>query len=364
MIPNSCSSPSMQQQQQGPPPPYGVQPMSGSGGKSKLQKAGVPEKFDKMQAGVKSEQDMFMLKNSGGGITTSGLQTTPSPQLMSYMEFEGQELTITKQLNTSYKGNIGDESGAPSNANSVILNILNTSSGGGQNNSQSLNDNLLLNDDNNMKIKSESMDAANLLGEHLNGNSDLSSELHLNQQNNPASSQQQQQQHRHHEQQQQQQHKKANLKHQNSNSQLQQGGGGAGNDLFSSSPSSSSAPPNPSQSPMGLVNGAPGPLTSMLQMTNSIPKASPYASTAKSPGLNHHAAFGGQPPQMSSSPSPMGMGGMPPQMMNKPGGPMMMPHEMMMQQQQQQQQQPPGLQSIQQPPPPAPTGKQGIYFNC
>ena len=104
MIPNSCSSPSIQQQ--GPPPPYGLQ-MPGSGGKSKLQKAGVPEKFDKMPGNNnnKHDQEMFMLKNSGGGITTSGLQTTPSPQLMSYMEFEGQELTITKQLNTSYKGN-------------------------------------------------------------------------------------------------------------------------------------------------------------------------------------------------------------------------------------------------------------------
>ena len=89
MVPNSCSSPSMQQQQQGPPPPYGVQ-MTASGGKSKLQKAGVPEKFDKLQGmkgpGSQQEQEMFMLKSGGGGgggITTSGLQTTPSPPLMS-----------------------------------------------------------------------------------------------------------------------------------------------------------------------------------------------------------------------------------------------------------------------------------------
>ena len=244
MGPNSCSSPSMQQQQQqGPPPPYGGVQMPGSGGKSKLQKAGVPEKFDKMQANKgpqqqcmpgsntpgSLEQDMFMLKNpSGGSITTSGLQTTPSPQLMSYMEFEGQELTITKQLNTSYKGNMGDEQNdskmsqfasnnnsnpGPNNSNSVILNILNTSNS--QNaNSSSLNDNLLLSDDSKQQlIKSESIESS-LLNDQLNGNSDLATELHLNQQQNPA----QHHQHRHHE----HSTSKKGLKHQNSNSQLQQ----------------------------------------------------------------------------------------------------------------------------------------------
>ena len=120
MGPNSCSSPSLQQQ--GPPPPYGQNQFPGKNiSSSKLQKAGLPEKFDKLQPGKQMgpqmgpnspasgqnqlENDMLMFNKNQAGITTSGLQTTPSPQLMNYIEFEGQELIITKQLNLSYKGN-------------------------------------------------------------------------------------------------------------------------------------------------------------------------------------------------------------------------------------------------------------------
>ncbi len=42
--------------------------------------------------------NIYVNKNQAG-LTTSGLQTTPSPQLMNYVDFEGQELIITKQLN-------------------------------------------------------------------------------------------------------------------------------------------------------------------------------------------------------------------------------------------------------------------------
>lgn len=119
MTPGACSSPSLQQQQQPPPPPYGMppgKPPTPSSGK--LQKAGIPEKYDKLnKSGSASphpgNHSNNMLDPSGagpgmmmggGGGCSSGLQTTPSPQLMNYIEFEGQELTITKQVNLSYKG--------------------------------------------------------------------------------------------------------------------------------------------------------------------------------------------------------------------------------------------------------------------
>ncbi len=158
MGPNSCSSPSLQQQQQGPPPPYGTSQFPKSNSNSKLQKAGLPEKFDKLQPGAGgkmgpnspasvqnqlNDNDMLMFNKNQAGLTTSGLQTTPSPQLMNYVDFEGQELIITKQLNMSYKGNpngnddlnnmndikniqYGGSMGQ--NSNSVILNCLNNNS--------------------------------------------------------------------------------------------------------------------------------------------------------------------------------------------------------------------------------------------
>lgn len=113
---SSCSSPSLQQQQQlGPPPPYGAPTEPGSASKSKLQKAGAPEKLEKMK-----QHDQSPLGMCGNGQNDemfgqkgmiSGLQTTPSPQLMNYVDgYDGQELIITKQLNMSYKS--GDMSSA------------------------------------------------------------------------------------------------------------------------------------------------------------------------------------------------------------------------------------------------------------
>lgn len=159
MPPGSCSSPSMQQ---GPPPPYAPKPPTPASG-SKLQKAGMPEKYDKLNKSGSSSPhpgggNLQLLDSSSGGggdmfksgpggpgsssITSSGLQTTPSPQLMNYIEFEGQELTITKQVNASYKGP-ADElmldqkpplsqqqqqmlPPPPNNQNSAILNCLNS----------------------------------------------------------------------------------------------------------------------------------------------------------------------------------------------------------------------------------------------
>lgn len=170
MTPGACSSPSLQQQQ--PPPPYGMppgKPPTPSSG-AKLQKAGLPEKYDKLnksgsasphpgnmqlpldpQQGGGGDGMMFGKPGIGMGMgpgsmtSASGLQTTPSPQLMNYIEFEGQELTITKQVNLSYKGGPCDDLSSldqkppnmppqpmgglhppPPNQNSAILNCLNS----------------------------------------------------------------------------------------------------------------------------------------------------------------------------------------------------------------------------------------------
>lgn len=248
------------------------------------------------------ENDMLMFNKNQAGITTSGLQTTPSPQLMNYIEFEGQELIITKQLNLSYKGNsngnddlnnmndLKNQYNNPGqNTNSVILNCLNnnnnnpssnqssssassTTSSLNNNNPNIMNDNqLLLNQDPNLKLmKNELIDNNQnmLLNDQMppfnNNNQDDMQQMHLNQQ--------------HH---------------------LNKNGNKNPNDPFFNP----NSVPNNAQSPINLVNG--GPLNSMLQMTNSIPKASPYATTAKSPGLNQFNAQQG--PQMSLSPSPLGM---------------------------------------------------------
>ena len=142
---SSCPSPSLQQ---GPPPPYGTQLQPGSASK-KLHKAGLPEKFDKKQGNSSANSPGYHAADGGGGggganfdmfgksagVASAGLQTTPSPQLMNYIEFEGQELVITKQLNLSYKGPGDGESGMeqkfnpagppPHSQNSTILNCLN-----------------------------------------------------------------------------------------------------------------------------------------------------------------------------------------------------------------------------------------------
>ncbi len=260
------SSPSLQQQQQGPPPPY-CTTNQGSATK-KLQKAGMPEKYDKKPGHSNTNSPMpdgqlDMFKNNSA-ITTSGLQTTPSPQLMNYIEFEGQELVITKQLNQSYKGPGGgpfDEDeikfnpqqpgppGPPGQNNSAIINYLNPQN---PNNQSPGTNQLEINED--KKIKSENTNDQHDFNQNFN-------------------------------------------------------------------PALNSSNPNHRQSPGLMNNGAPGgPLNSMLQMTNSIPKASPYASsTAKSPGLNHHPQFNHpNGPQMSVSPAPNMPHGMPHPQMNGP----------------------------------------------
>ena len=135
MTPGACSSPSLQQQQ--PPPPYGMgpKPPTPSSG-NKLQKAGMPEKYDKLnKSGSASPHPTNLQMLESGGAASSGLQTTPSPQLMNYIEFEGQELTITKQVNLSYKGDNDlldqkppqqQQLPPPNNQNSAILNCLNS----------------------------------------------------------------------------------------------------------------------------------------------------------------------------------------------------------------------------------------------
>lgn len=135
MTPGACSSPSLQQQQ--PPPPYGMgpKPPTPSSG-NKLQKAGMPEKYDKLnKSGSASPHPTNLQMLESGGASSSGLQTTPSPQLMNYIEFEGQELTITKQVNLSYKGDNDlldqkppqqQQLPPPNNQNSAILNCLNS----------------------------------------------------------------------------------------------------------------------------------------------------------------------------------------------------------------------------------------------
>lgn len=115
--------------------------------------------------------------------SSSGLQTTPSPQLMNYIEFEGQELTITKQVNLSYKGGGCDDLSMldqkpgplhppPPNQNSAILNCLNSNNNNhnnspviGQQQSQAGGN------DEDLKIKNEFVDNFNP------GNNDLSSPL-------------------------------------------------------------------------------------------------------------------------------------------------------------------------------------------
>ena len=389
--PNSCSSPSLQQQQQGPPPPYGQAP-PGQGKPGKLQKAGAPEKFDKMQkpggnmppspasssnviqpgAGIMDNNDMMMFKgNNPSGLSSSGLQTTPSPQLMNYIEFEGQELVITKQLNMSYKG--GDEMSSgekgmfqgqngpppppPNGPNSVILNCLNNNNNNNQSPSSALDDG--------MKIKNELIEpnSQNLLDDFSFGNGpnsggeDLASlqhQMHHNNKKTPGPQQQQPQN---------QSGKPSHpgtpqpqndpfYNHLNQiSSPLNNPNSNNPNNPNNNNPNNNQGPnqPNPSQSPINLVNGGAGnPLNSMLQMTNSIPKASPYAAAAaKSPGLMNNPQFNPngpmppQPGQMGLPPSPLGM---PPQQQqqqpsqqqlhqqqppNKPMIPGMMPHEMM-----------------------------------
>jgi hypothetical protein len=135
MTPGACSSPSLQQQQ--PPPPYGMgpKPPTPSSG-NKLQKAGMPEKYDKLNKSGSASPHPNLQMLESGGASSSGLQTTPSPQLMNYIEFEGQELTITKQVNLSYKGDNDlldqkppqqqQQLPPPNNQNSAILNCLNS----------------------------------------------------------------------------------------------------------------------------------------------------------------------------------------------------------------------------------------------
>lgn len=205
MPPGSCSSPSLQQQQ-GPPPPY--MPPSGNKPPSagKLQKAPMPEKYESNKlnksgnasphpSGSNSNLQMLDTSNSGGGemmfgggpgrsktpsIATSGLQTTPSPQLMNYIEFEGQELTITKQLNLSFKGNCEPNDlmldqkppplqppPLPSSQNSAILNCLNSNNNNSNPNNNNNNSPVInqqqqgppqLNEQEEMKIKNEILD--------------------------------------------------------------------------------------------------------------------------------------------------------------------------------------------------------------
>lgn len=164
MAPGACSSPSLQQQQ---PPPYGMvpapKPPTPSSGK--LQKAGMPEKYEKLNKSGSASPHLGAESASGCGgdlmfksATSTGLQTTPSPQLMNYVDFEGQELTITKQVNMSYKGGPCDDlmldqkppqQGAQqqqqqpppppplSNQNSAILNCLNSNNASNTTNTNS-----------------------------------------------------------------------------------------------------------------------------------------------------------------------------------------------------------------------------------
>ena len=303
-----------------------------------MQKAGGVEKFDKMGKGSMPQSpanmppgnmmdngDMMMFKP---GLGSSGLQTTPSPQLMNYIEFEGQELVITKQLNMSYKGD--DEKGMfgglngpqpppppPNGSNQVILNCLNSNNGPSNQSPSTLDDGL--------KIKGEMIEpgAQNLLDELASSfpgpgpGEDFG--LHMNnkkpsKQGHPGTPQ-------------------PNDPFYNPINQISSPHNPNSN---SNNPNSNQGPinnPNSSQSPIGLVNGG-NPLNSMLQMTNSIPKASPYAS-AKSPGLMNNPQYGqgGPPPPqgpMGLPPSPLGMqqapppgkmqmqGMMPPEMMGNP----------------------------------------------
>lgn len=99
------------------PPPYGhMQPKLNSNQKGpmmdpKMQKAGMPEKFNELKApgSVGKAQGGDEMPPGQFMSAYKGLQTTPSPQLMNYVEFEGQELTITKQLNLSFKGGAGGD---------------------------------------------------------------------------------------------------------------------------------------------------------------------------------------------------------------------------------------------------------------
>ena len=294
--PNTCSSPSLQQQQ-GPPPPYGSsKPNSKHKGSDKKGSNLHPQS---------PNTDMF--KNSGS-IMTSGLQTTPSPQLMNYVEFEGQELTITKQLNANYKGPINDDPNDPqnkgnnfnqygqplmppnSNPNSTILNCLNSN-------------NLGCPDD--MKIKNELLDSSNPYNDSMsfNGGQPPSLEDHpgsgsAKKSNKHASLQGQQQQ----QQQQQQPPPQPDHYYNTLNSPLNPN---------SNQTNNVSSPLN---GMMGVSSG--GPLNSMLQMTNSIPKS--YGN-AKSPGLNHpmNTQFS-QPPASQISLSP-GMHGKPHNIMPQQG---------------------------------------------
>lgn len=185
---------------------------------AKLQKAGMPEKYDKLNKsgsasphpGGGSMQNMLdptggdgMMFGGGkpgnmgmGGMSSTGLQTTPSPQLMNYIEFEGQELTITKQVNLSYKGGPCDDLSLdqkpppmppqgmggplhppPPNQNSAILNCLNSNNN--NNNSPVIGQQQMQqpgqNDDDLGKIKNEFVD--NFGGGPPPHNNDMSSPL-------------------------------------------------------------------------------------------------------------------------------------------------------------------------------------------
>ncbi len=238
---------------QGPPPPYNPNPkhQKGSDG-AKLQKAGQPEKFNteliqNPKVGKPNLDEAGLYK---------GLQTTPSPQLMNYIEFEGQELIITKQLNLSYKGGTNPGDDQQQNEQSDV------------NNSQ--------------QVKEET----------------LTDPFSTNPSELPNQQQQQQQQ-----QNEDQSKLKLNMSHldepfYNSSPLNPNNNSNTVNSNYNNSSSPSS---NPMNSASGNVSGggANNPLNSMLQMTNSI-KAPPYVAGTKSPGLMMNQNVNNFPPQTIS----------------------------------------------------------------
>jgi hypothetical protein len=229
---------------QGPPPPYNpnIKQQKGDQGLGKMQKAGIPEKFNTDLMATQQQPNSKINKpmQPDDNNIYKGLQTTPSPQLMNYGEFEGQELIITKQLNLSYKGGSNNEDQQQQNEQ--------------QTSSTDVNNQL-------------NKDELPLIDPFA------SSTDPVNNQQQQADDQQQQSSGI--------KHQKLNLSHLDepfyNSSPLNPNNGANGPTNFNSSSS-------PSNQQMNNNGPGSGPLNSMLQMTNSI-KAPSYVPGSKSPGL-------------------------------------------------------------------------------
>ncbi|CAF4377742.1 unnamed protein product, partial [Didymodactylos carnosus] len=105
---------SLQPNSRGQPPPYpsSLTPTSSAnttarllspkieGSTPRLHKVGQPEKF--------IPENLPSKKLSNNNQTPLEIQMTPSPTQMNYIEMEGEELTITKHVNKSYRSNNGN----------------------------------------------------------------------------------------------------------------------------------------------------------------------------------------------------------------------------------------------------------------